>query len=117
VSVDQVGSKDSDSVCLLFLFFRSLVSVDQVGSKDSDAAGRSARLHLERVSVDQVGSKDSDQRLYCQLPLYLVSVDQVGSKDSDILDGFCRLGFPGCPLIRLVPRTATRSTPLYHAPS
>jgi len=37
-----------------------LVSVDQVGSKDSDALTSSSDVATGVVSVDQVGSKDSD---------------------------------------------------------
>ena len=41
------------------------VSVDQVGSKDSDQAGRVRHPDRSEVSVDQVGSKDSDQCVVC----------------------------------------------------
>jgi len=65
VSVDQVGSKDSDSFSFFVLGVAPGVSVDQVGSKDSDRVG-GARVGVSRlVSVDQVGSKDSD---YCSAP-------------------------------------------------
>jgi len=108
VSVDQVGSKDSDPLpatrttshlkCpLIRLVPRTAtpdellsvsdliqVSVDQVGSKDSDIVTRTGRVVVGKVSVDQVGSKDSDFQSLKQLrPVFL------------------------CPLIRLVPRTAT----------
>ena len=36
VSVDQVGSKDSDITCCAATSITTRVSVDQVGSKDSD---------------------------------------------------------------------------------
>ncbi|GEM_PF-5067562 len=60
------------------------------------------------VSVDQVGSKDSDP----DFPIFpdresKVSVDQVGSKDSDSLRLIATRTVNQCPLIRLVPRTAT----------
>ena len=38
------------------------MSVDQVGSKDSDATVTVAGISSRPVSVDQVGSKDSDRR-------------------------------------------------------
>ena len=60
------------------------MSVDQVGSKDSD--------HNEKDSPDQ---------------RTVVSVDQVGSKDSDPADRRRIAHRDRCPLIRLVPRTAT----------
>ena len=83
MSVDQVGSKDSDlevdgnitasSMCPLIrlvprtaTFYAATtahsvqVSVDQVGSKDSDSDGDAPAVYYLVVSVDQVGSKDSD---------------------------------------------------------
>ena len=38
-----------------------LVSVDQVGSKDSDNRHDKHKIKHTGVSVDQVGSKDSDE--------------------------------------------------------
>ena len=88
------------------------MSVDQVGSKDSDSDRRARDTHLSGVSVDQVGSKDSDVGA---APLSFlrryVSVDQVGSKDSDSEAIHTIRETSLCPLIRLVPRTATKATP------
>ena len=84
------------------------MSVDQVGSKDSDNLSRRGKHADPSVSVDQVGSKDSDTRcVVCVGVGPRVSVDQVGSKDSDNIYASCTSFSIKCPLIRLVPRTAT----------
>ena len=107
MSVDQVGSKDSDATVTVAGISSRPVSVDQVGSKDSDqplacsrefvcmcplirlvprtaTPTRTALTSGRMVSVDQVGSKDSDESVenVCRRAIE-VSVDQVGSKDSD----------------------------------
>ena len=65
-------------------------------------------MKTEEVSVDQVGSKDSDAPHACTRPACaFVSVDQVGSKDSDGDATSDTNTTRMCPLIRLVPRTAT----------
>jgi len=64
------------------------VSVDQVGSKDSDHGRHAGSLNPRQVSVDQVGSKDSDSEAIHTI------------RETSL-----------CPLIRLVPRTATKATP------
>ena len=51
--VPRTATVDPDSL-------RVVVSVDQVGSKDSDLLDEFKDTKVDYVSVDQVGSKDSD---------------------------------------------------------
>ena len=131
MSVDQVGSKDSDTIilasriagirCPLIRLVPRTATLQSRSRREPNNGCPLIRL-VPRTATKMVGI-DVNQTQECPLirlvprtatafrleeALHIgVSVDQVGSKDSDKKPARQFTDAQMCPLIRLVPRTAT----------